>query len=106
MDVWEKVQVIGARSSDRQDYDHRAYGTALSEEGYPNIAQWCRGHWSEENQAECLRLLRDSLRRGSRPLLQVAMLVLGEAPTVKRSLWGQLTDEERQKATSMIAIMN
>lgn len=103
--AWQQIQAIRAGSSDRDYRDPRSYGTALSQEGYPNIGQWAQGHWPPENIDECQQLLKDAISRGSRPLLNVAMIVLSDFPDVKQIIWGRLSEHQRTKVRSMIQIM-
>ena len=105
MDAWFQIQQMTARSSDHQNYDERPYGTALSQEGYPKIAQWASGHWDEESIRECLALMKTAIARGSRPMLQVGLLALKGHDRPKRRIWEQFSDDEKARLKTMLAII-
>jgi hypothetical protein len=116
MDTWEYIQQIRVGASqcvcDRcssinhpYHYDDRPYGTALQQEGYPLIARWCLGHWTNETLAECLLLMKTAIGHRSRPMLGVALAALADAPQeVKHRLWSQLNQAEQNTARQLIAI--
>ena len=84
--------------------DHRGYGDALRENGYPLIRQWIEGKWDASCFAEYGRFLQTAIAHGSFPMLAIAAIGAASNPDAYDLATGKIDEKTKEKLASLVRI--